>query len=58
MSAMNCYKILGGGILLIMTRIKLPKYLQGVSFRNGLYELALTDIDMQVRFGLKMVLEC
>ena len=27
--------------------------LQGVSFRN---ELALTDIDMQVRFGLKMVL--
>ena len=33
-------------------------YIQGVSFRNGLYELALTDIDMQVRFGLKMVLEC
>ena len=33
-------------------------FIQGVSFRNGLYELALTDIDMQVRFGLKMVLEC
>ena len=33
-------------------------YLQGVSFRNGLYELDLTEIDMQVRFGLKMVLEC
>ena len=33
-------------------------HVQGVSFRNGLYELALTDIDMQVRFGLKMVLEC
>ena len=33
-------------------------HVQGVSFRNGLYELALTDIDMKVRFGLKMVLEC
>ena len=31
---------------------------QGVSLRNGLYELALTDKDMQVRFGLKMIQEC
>ena len=31
---------------------------QGVSFRNGLYELALTNKNMQVRLGLKMVLEC
>ena len=34
------------------------QYIQGVSLRNGLYELALTDKDMQVRFGLKMILEC
>jgi hypothetical protein len=32
--------------------------LQGISFRNGLYELALRDKDMQLRLGLKMVLEC
>ena len=32
-------------------------YVQGISFRNGLYELALRDKDMQVRLGLKMVLE-
>ena len=33
-------------------------YLQGISYWNGTYELVLTDKDMQVRFGLKMVLEC
>ena len=33
-------------------------YIQGISFRNELYELALRDKDMQVRLGLKMVLEC
>ena len=32
--------------------------LQGVTFRNGLYELALTDENVQVRLGLNMVLEC
>ena len=32
--------------------------LQGVSFWNGLYKLALTDKNMQVKLGLKMVLEC
>ena len=32
--------------------------IQGISYWNGLYELALRDKDMQVRFGLKMVLEC
>ena len=33
-------------------------YVQGISFRNGLYELDLRDKDIQLRFGLKMVLEC
>ena len=32
--------------------------LQGVSLWNGLYELALTDKYIQVRFGLRMILEC
>ena len=32
--------------------------IQGVSFWNGLYKLALTDKNMQVKLGLKMVLEC
>ena len=32
--------------------------IQGISYWIGLYELALMDKDMQVRFGLKMVLEC
>ena len=33
-------------------------HLQGISYWNGTYELALTEKDMQVRFILKMVLEC
>ena len=32
--------------------------LQGISYWNGTYELALTDKDMQVEIGLNMVLEC
>ena len=31
--------------------------LQGISYQNGTYELALTDKDIQVKFGLKMILE-
>ena len=38
--------------------VQIKVVIQGVSLRNGLYELALTDKDMQVRFGLKMILEC
>ena len=34
------------------------KILQGISYWNGTYELALMDKDMQVKFGLKIVLEC
>ena len=32
--------------------------IQGISFWNGLYELALTDKHIQVRFGLKMIQVC
>ena len=32
--------------------------IQGISYWNGTYELALTDKDMQVEIGLNMVLEC
>ena len=32
--------------------------IQGISYWNGPNELALTDKDMQVRCGLKIVLEC
>ena len=56
----------GEKMLLILSNTPISKHyrlclnpcLQGVSLWNGLYELAMTDIDMQVRFGLKMVLEC
>ena len=33
-------------------------YLQGISYLNGTFELALRDKDMEVKLGLKMVLEC
>ena len=32
--------------------------LQGILFWTGLHELALTDKYIQVRFGLRMILEC
>ena len=38
--------------------LKVAEAVQGVSFWNGLYKLALTDKNMQVKLGLKMVLEC
>ena len=34
------------------------RIIQGISCWNGTNELALTAKDMQVKFGLKMVLEC
>ena len=34
------------------------EYVQGISYRNGLYELALKDKHINVRFGLKMIQEC
>ena len=34
---------------------EVQSFIQGISFWNGLYELALTDKNIQVRFGLKMI---
>ena len=52
------YSNISSTFLTVQILVHLKFDLQGVSFWNGLYELALTDKNMQVKLGLKMVLEC
>ena len=41
-----------------MKKLSIIGMVQGISFWNGFYELALTDKHIQVRFGLKMIKVC